>query len=105
MIDPLLDDLSDSGGLTQTHALLENSPAIDSGSSTLTNDQRGAPFLRNNGFGVDIGAFESQQLELLVDTNDDNVDGDFSAGEFSLREAILVANTNPGEDSIILRSR
>jgi CSLREA domain-containing protein len=42
-IDPLLGPLSDNGGLTQTHALLSGSPAIDSGDDSLcpAADQRG----------------------------------------------------------------
>ena len=56
--DPLLGPLAANGGPTQTHALLEGSPAIDSGSSTscpLT-DQRGVS--RPQGEDCDIGAFE-----------------------------------------------
>ena len=100
VLDPLLGDLSFYGGQTQTHNLIATSPAIDSGSSTLTNDQRGAPFVRNAGNGVDIGAFEFQRLELLVSTPVDTVDLNFSAGELSLREAIVFANQNPGEDLV-----
>ena len=43
-VDPMLAPLADYGGATPTHALLEGSPAIDSGSSDgLCVDQRGAP--------------------------------------------------------------
>ena len=43
--NPLLGPLADNGGSTLTHALLVNSPAIDSGdnASCPTTDQRGAP--------------------------------------------------------------
>ena len=99
-INPLLDTLSLAGGLTQTHALRSGSPAIDAGSSTLNNDQRGRPFIRDAGNAVDIGAFESQRLELIVDTERDEVDGDFTDNRLSLREAIQLANANPGEDLI-----
>jgi Ca2+-binding RTX toxin-like protein len=53
--DPMLAPLADNGGRTPTHALLDGSPAIDSGStSALPTDQRGAPRA-----GVaDIGAYE-----------------------------------------------
>lgn len=34
-VDPLLTPLQDNGGATQTHALLENSPAIDGGNNAL----------------------------------------------------------------------
>ncbi len=56
--DALLAPIADNGGLTQTMALLNGSPAIDTGTPTgaPTTDQRGLPR-----FGVvDIGAFEVQ---------------------------------------------
>ena len=65
--DPRLGPLQDNGGLTWTHALLADSPAIDAGSSGLaTTDQRGeprvvdTPALANaaGGDGSDIGALE-----------------------------------------------
>ncbi len=57
-IDPLLGSLAFNGGSTQTHALLADSPAIDTGSNPLglTTDQRG--FARPQGLATDIGAFE-----------------------------------------------
>ncbi|MCZ7645603.1 MAG: hypothetical protein M5U26_10005 [Planctomycetota bacterium] len=60
VIDPLLDILTNNGGLTETHALLAGSPAIDTGDDpdTLGTDQRGAGFPRSFGSGPDIGAFE-----------------------------------------------
>ena len=63
-VNPLLAALADNGGLTQTHALLANSPALNAGSNSLvpggvTNDQRGAGFSRILNTFVDIGAFES----------------------------------------------
>jgi hypothetical protein len=68
-IDPLIGPLADNGGATETHALLEKSPAIDKGSALgLSADQRG--FIRTvdvptvpdapGGDGTDIGAFEFQ---------------------------------------------
>ena len=58
----MLGPLQDNGGPTQTHALLEGSPAIDSGSNIdgLASDQRGGGFLRSSGTATDIGAFELQ---------------------------------------------
>ena len=52
--------LADNGGPTQTHALVEGSPAVDLDkdcSTELTEDQRGEP--RPLGNGCDAGAFES----------------------------------------------
>ncbi len=48
--------LANNGGPTDTHALLTNSPAIDAGDTTLTNDQRGVA--RPQGSADDIGAYE-----------------------------------------------
>jgi hypothetical protein len=56
--DPLLGPLADNGGDTQTHALLDGSPAIDQGTCVtgITTDQRGVS--RPQGTTCDIGAFE-----------------------------------------------
>lgn len=55
-LDPILADLGDYGGTTETHALLVGSPAIDSGDPALvgTEDQRR---VRRDTF-PDIGSFE-----------------------------------------------
>ena len=110
IVDPTL---SDNGGFSQTHALALNSPAIDQGDTNraaipgansipdvagdgdtvIVNDQRGFPFVR--AFGpVDIGAYEVTQ-KWVVDVDVDIDNGDFSAGDLSLREAIRLANTTP----------
>lgn len=64
-VDPLLENLSDNGGGTLTHALLSSSPCIDAGTSAgLWLDQRGGarPYdnilIANADDGSDIGAFE-----------------------------------------------
>jgi CSLREA domain-containing protein len=63
-VDPMLGPLADNGGPTQTHALLEGSPAIDAGGADgcPEHDQRGAPRpFDGDGVGgpvCDIGAFE-----------------------------------------------
>ena len=106
VIDPGLAGLADNGGPTQTHALLASSPAINSGNSALAVDQRGETRIVGfantpTGNGADIGAFERQTLALTVDTNSDVVDGDFSAGNRSLREAINLSNASPGLDEIL----
>ena len=106
--DPRLGPLANNGGPTETHALLALSPAIDAGDSAAMggigtvplSDQRGSPFSRiadGDGAGgtrIDIGAYERQNFNLVVDTLVDEDDGDHSAGDFSLREAIAFANTN-----------
>ena len=48
-------------------------------------------FLRIVGGSVDIGAFESYDNTWVVDSTGDSVDGDFSAGNLTLREAIQYA--------------
>jgi len=72
-------------------------------------DQRGEPHLRvldgdaAEDIAIDIGAYErafGETYTFVVDTMMDESDGDFSAGDFSLREAIELANANPGADAI-----
>jgi hypothetical protein len=66
--NPGLGPLQNNGGPTQTHALLDGSPAIDAGddfSATPTTDQRGfnrpvdIPEVTNVADGSDIGSFET----------------------------------------------
>lgn len=56
-VNPLLAELQDNGGPTETHALMVDSPAIDAGldSACPATDQRGLP--RDDG-ECDIGSFE-----------------------------------------------
>ncbi len=71
-IDPLLADLADYGGPTETLALLPGSPAIEAGDNaacadpdTVDNlDQRG--IARPQGGTCDIGAFESRGFSLAL---------------------------------------
>ncbi|MDB4766281.1 hypothetical protein OAG71_01190 [bacterium] len=109
---PLLGPLADNGGLTQTHALLQGSPAIDTGDNalavdangTLTTDQRGGAFTRffddpaAPGTGVDIGSFELRSV--LVDNPIDEDDGIVAVGDLSLREAIRLASDDSTLDVI-----
>ncbi|MEZ4862052.1 MAG: choice-of-anchor Q domain-containing protein [Caldilineaceae bacterium] len=57
--DPLLAPLADNGGATPTHALLLDSPALDTGNNCPppATDQRG--LARPSGAKCDIGAFEA----------------------------------------------
>ncbi|MGH3090322.1 MAG: choice-of-anchor Q domain-containing protein [Rubrobacteraceae bacterium] len=83
--DPLLGEFMDNGGPTFTHALPEDSPALDQGNTELATDQRGEPrpvdFAATDnatgGSGADIGAFELQDDSGLgctvVGTNEDDV--------------------------------
>ncbi|MBM3660881.1 MAG: hypothetical protein FJW95_15465 [Actinobacteria bacterium] len=69
-VDPKLGPLQDNGGPTQTHALLDGSPAINAGPDPLTpfpgsaDDQRGPGYPRVVGGRVDIGAFEVQPTPI-----------------------------------------
>jgi hypothetical protein len=63
-------------------------------------DQRGPDYDRVFGSRIDIGALERQDvgsaLQLLVDTLVDEVDGDHSPSDLSMREAVALANGNAG---------
>jgi CSLREA domain-containing protein len=75
-VNARLGPLANNGGLTQTHALLPGSPAIDAGDNSAVNppftDQRGEGFNRiadgdgNGTATVDIGAYELQGV-LTID--------------------------------------
>jgi hypothetical protein len=77
-LDPRLGPLADNGGPTQTHALLPESPALNMGSTVTlaTKDQRGQD--RNDGNGVDMGAYESQ----ITPSADFDSDGDVDGSDF-----------------------
>jgi CSLREA domain-containing protein len=106
--NPLLGPLADNGGPTQTHELLPGSPALDAGDPSAVAGQNGVPVFdqRGAGFGrvffgrMDIGALERQTEfpSLIVTTTADVVDS--SDFETSLREAILLANSQPGRATI-----
>ena len=87
--DPLLDTLASNGGSTQTLALLAGSPAVDTANveTCPATDQRGVS--RPQGAGCDIGAFESQLVNIFLVTNTND------SGIGSLRQAILDANVTP----------
>lgn len=116
--DPRLGPLQDNGGLTFTHVLLSNSPAINAGNNALiptdirdldgdsnTNepipyDQRGQDFSRIRGGKVDLGAFEVQneppKLSLNNVTTTDDPEG--------LTNAVFtVTLSNPSETIVTVR--
>jgi hypothetical protein len=117
-ITPRLGPLQNNGGGVLTHSLLPGSLALNHGdntqipldtldldgdlntSETVPYEQRGVLFSRVFAGTVDMGAFESQSLNLVVDTSVDENDGNYAPGNLSLREAILLANANPGADTI-----
>ena len=74
---PRLTPLQDNGGPTWTHALMEDSPAIDAGNvalavdhrgDALVYDQRGRAYRRVAGIAIDIGAFE-RDTEVVIDAS------------------------------------
>ena len=82
-IDPLLGELQNNGGSTETLALLDGSLAIDAGSNPndLATDQRGEGFDRIVGAGTDIGAFEVQAADDLLGSNDNSYISDSTSEE------------------------
>ncbi|WP_187781891.1 choice-of-anchor Q domain-containing protein [Gimesia chilikensis] len=103
VLDPVL---RDNGGAVLTHALLTDSPAINAGdnsaiqSTGLLLDQRGLGYPRIVGGTVDAGASEYLGSHFLVDSATDTDDGDYTAGNLSLREAIKLANESAAADLI-----
>lgn len=109
-----VDPVSNLGGQTSVHSLKLDSPAIDAGTRNvpsvdgrrLIEDQRGYPFQRVDGVQPDMGAFESQSRpifrssELVVSTLEDELDGDYSTGDLSLREAVSLANRSSDVNGI-----
>ncbi|QEG34676.1 beta strand repeat-containing protein [Bythopirellula goksoeyrii] len=108
--NPGLAPLASTGGLTATHALLEQSQAVDGGDPTAVadmngvplNDQRGNPFKRIDTVSgiIDIGAYELQGVTFLVDNPGDTDNGNYSMGDVTLREAIKLSNLSAKPDFI-----
>jgi uncharacterized repeat protein (TIGR01451 family)/CSLREA domain-containing protein/uncharacterized repeat protein (TIGR02543 family) len=115
--DPMLGSLADNGGLTQTMALQDGSPAINAGDNTLAVDessaalnfdQRGTGYNRIVGGFVDMGAYEAQTYtyDFVVDTvSDADLEGcSTTAIDCSLRGAINLANSLGGSHTITFDS-
>ncbi len=114
MISPRLGPLTDNGGPTPTHELLDGSPAIDAGFTNLFTDQRGfprpvdSPLMPNveGGDASDIGAYEAPVFE--VNSTDDTTDGFctlIGTGDgCTLRDAISVANATAGAEQITFKT-
>lgn len=103
-MDPGLGGLR-SVGQTLLHPLLEGSVAIDAVTDTfpfaLSNDQRGNPFARNVGLRPDMGAVESQSLDVaLLHVTTASDEFDFGDDAVSLREAVAAANGTVAADVI-----
>ncbi len=109
--------IADFGGPTRMLGLAASSPALNAGDPMAAAgmngvpefDQRGGPYTRVFGGRINIGAFERQNtggpLTLVVATFSDELDNDFSAGDLSLREAVMLSNANSGyEDTISFSS-
>jgi hypothetical protein len=82
-VDPLLGPLQNNGGLTETHALLAGSPAINAGDPTFVpppySDQRGYGYSRKVDGRIDIGAYEAQTALVVADFD---ADGDADGRDF-----------------------
>ncbi len=81
--------LSDNGGPTQTMALLSGSPALGAGTAVagVTTDQRGVPRPASS---PDIGAFQMEFLDLVVESTSGSVDT--NASTLTLAGAVSLAN-------------
>ncbi len=95
--------LADNGGPTQTVALAQGSGAIDTGSTTLTVDQRG--ITRPQGSAADRGAYEfvpppQSGPNYVVKSAADTTGTSCGANDCTLRQAIGAANAD-GPDSTI----
>jgi predicted outer membrane repeat protein len=112
-------ELIDVGGVLPVFYLQPESPAIDAGDPEADEDdfeQRGRHFTRVYGYVdpeapiADIGAVEVQVGNFIVDSAVDESDlqyssvgtGDdpYTAGDFSLREALLFSELNPEIDHV-----
>jgi CSLREA domain-containing protein len=107
--DPMLAPLGNYGGPTPTMLPLPGSPAICAGSIALTPvgltiDQRGFPLNAANcsNGGVDAGAVQTNYV--TVNTLTDANDGNCTSAACSLRDAIMLGNSNGTADIVFSSS-
>ena len=97
-VNPMLGLLFDYGGPTFTMPALPGSPAIGGGAAGAgvpITDQRGFP----RGVAVDIGAFQTQgTASMVVDVTTDDLGS--GLGQLDLRQAINLANIQPGTNTV-----
>jgi predicted outer membrane repeat protein len=121
--NPMLEPLLNTGGLVETHRPVYRpadgliSPVIDAGDPMAMAGAGGVPLLDQRnlqsftrvfdvpgvgaaGARIDIGSYELQGAVFTVDSPSDDNDGDYSMGNFTLREAIALANQNPLFDTV-----
>jgi CSLREA domain-containing protein len=107
LFNEVLAPLALNAGTSETHALLDGSPAIDVSPNTdctQPEDQRGVA--RPAGAGCDAGAYEDPDPRQVgpaftVNTGDDLDDGNCSYNHCSLREAILAANARSNDPEAV----
>jgi len=107
--DPLLVALADNNtlldGLTETHAIPDTSPALDSGNNTVcpNNDQRGSirPADGGSGFICDIGAFELFRVFTDLHINNMTAPNRVDQGD-TVPISIEVHNTGGAPDTNIV---
>ena len=86
-IDAVVGPLADNGGQTETHALLEGSPAIDAGNpdAAMGLDQRGKDRIVNG--RIDVGSYE-----FFASTSGDfDLDGDYDCDDVNQLTAAIAS--------------
>jgi hypothetical protein len=93
-INPLLGELQNNGGPSDTHALLTGSPAINAGnnSGAPSTDQRGLP--RISGGTIDIGSYELQQAPTAASVT---ISGRVVSSNRGIAKALIYLTNQTGE--------
>ena len=112
-IDPLLGPLADNGGPTcNARRCSPGSPAINAGDPNAVAGVGGVPLVRSAGrrrlaaclaAGSTSGRSSTRRPAISTSSStrwSDESDGNYALGDLSLREAIVLANTYPGTDTI-----